>query len=313
MLKSVLYRVAISVPLLLLVSAVTFLLQGLVPGDPARVILGVDATQEQYLALRESLGLDTPFQERYLDYLGGLFQGDLGSSIFTGIPVATSISQRLPVSLSLMLGGLVIAMVIGSLLGVWSATRGRRVSATVDALSMVGFALPNFWLGLVLVSLFAITLPWFPATGYVPLSEGFSEWSYFLILPWAAMALNGIAVIAKVTRDSMMTALNTDYVRTLRAAGVGRGSVVWKHGLRNSGIAMATIIGLTAAHALAGTVFVENVFGLPGLGSLAVQSINTHDALLTQGIVLTYAVITVLINLLVDLVYPVIDPKLRAS
>lgn len=313
MLRLVLHRIAISVPLLLLVSAVTFALQGLVPGDPARVILGVDATEEQYLQLREALDLDTPAYLRYLDYLGGILQGDFGGSIFTGIPVATSIGQRLPVSLSLMLGGLVIAAVVGTLLGVWSATRGLKVSVAVDGLSMVGFALPNFWLALVLVSLFAIAIPLFPATGYERPEDGLQQWAHFLILPWIAMSLNGVATVAKMTRDSMLSVLNMDYIRTLRAAGVSRTSIVWKHGLRNSGIPLATIIGLTAIHAVAGTVFVENVFALPGLGSLAVQSINNHDALVTQGVVLTYAVIVVLINLAVDILYPLINPKLRTS
>lgn len=313
MIRLFLNRLAVSIPLLLLVSAVTFLLQSFVPGDPARTILGTNATEERYEQLRATLQLDDPFFVRYGDYLGGLFQGDLGNSIFTAIPVATSISQRLPVSLSLMIGATLIATVLGILLGVLSSTRGRGLSKAIDALSMTGFALPNFWLALVLASLFAITIPLFPATGYEPISGGVSTWAMFLVLPWFALSLNGVATIAKVTRDSMMTNLNADYIRTLRAAGVPRRSVVWKHGLRNSGVQIVTMVGLAMIAALAGTVFVENVFALPGLGSLAVSSINDHDMPLTQGVVLTYTVIVVVINLAVDVAYSIINPKVRVS
>lgn len=313
MLKLILHRGAISILLLLLVSAVTFVLQALIPGDLARALLGVDATEEQYRALREELKLDTPVYQRYIDYIAGIVQGDFGYSVYTGRAVADIIAQRLPVSLAVMVGALVIAVIVGVLLGVWSATRGQLVSKGVDALSMIGFALPSFWLALVLVSIFAVELPLFPATGYAPLADGIGTWAYFLVLPWLAMSIHAVALIAKVTRDSMMSVLNMDYIRTLRAAGIRRRSVIWKHGLRNAGIQVTTMVGLVAVSAMAGTVFVENVFALPGLGSLAVQSIHQHDALLTQGVVLTYAIVVVVINLLVDLVYGVINPRVRIS
>ncbi|MFJ2619203.1 ABC transporter permease [Glutamicibacter sp. NPDC087344] len=313
MLKTVGQRLLMSVPLILLVSAVTFVLQALVPGDPARTLLGVNAGESEYLKLRESLQLDEPFITRYGDYLAGLLHGDMGTSIFTSIPVTTSILQRLPVTLALMAGAVVLAAVIGILLGVWSAVRGGALSKALDGLAMVGFAIPNFWLGLLLVSAFAMTIPLFPATGYEPLAYGFSPWLLCLVLPWIALSLNGVATIAKVTRESMLTSLNTDYIRTLRAAGVGRGSLVWKHALRNAGIPVSTMVGLTMIHCISGTIFVENVFALPGLGSLAVSAINNHDMPVTQGVVLTYTLLVVFINIAVDLAYTVLNPKVRVS
>ena len=313
MLKTLGNRILISLPLILLVSAVTYVLQALVPGDPARTLLGVNASEEEYVKLREALQLDEPFLARYGDYLAGIIHGDLGQSIFTAIPVTTSIAQRLPVTLALMLGAVVLASIVGILLGVWSATRGGALSKVIDGLAMAGFAIPNFWLGLLLVSAFAIAIPIFPATGYQPLSEGLSPWLLCLVLPWIALSLNGVATIAKVTRESMLTSLNTDYIRTLRAAGVGRGSLVWKHALRNAGIPVSTMVGLTMIHGLSGTVFVENVFALPGLGSLAVSAINNHDTLVTQGVVLTYTLMVVLINVSVDVLYTILNPKVRMS
>jgi peptide/nickel transport system permease protein len=312
-LKIFLHRVAVSAPLLILVSAVTFVLQALVPGDPARTLLGVNASQEKYLQLREAMNLDEPFLTRYWGYLSGALQGDLGDSIFTSIPVVTSVLQRLPVTLTLMVGSVVLAAIIGVAFGVWSATRGGGVSKAVDTLSMVGFALPNFWLGLVLVSVFAISLPLFPATGFTSFEDSPTQWLLCLVLPWAALSLNGIASIAKVTRDSMKSTLDMDYIRTLRAAGVRRKSLIWKHALKNSGIPILTMTGLTMIHFLSGTVLVENVFALPGLGTLAVNSINSHDTPVTQGVVLTFTVIVIIINLAVDMVYTVLNPKVRLS
>lgn len=311
--KLIARRVAMSVLLLFLVSAVTFVLQTFVPGDPARTMLGPEATEEQYQALRQELNLDAPAYLRYLNYIAGAMQGDFGTSIYTGRDVSTLVIQRLPVSLSLMVGTLLIAVLLGILFGVWSAARGGVLSKFVDALSLVGFSLPNFWLALVLVATFAVAIPIFPATGYSPLSGGVGNWAYFLILPWFALSIHGISVMAKVTRDAMMSVLNMDYIRTLRAAGVGRASVIWKHGLRNAGIGVSTQIGLMAASAMAGTVFVENVFALPGLGSMAVNSIHTHDAMVTLGVVLTFAIVVVIINLAVDLMYGVINPRVRTS
>lgn len=311
--KLILRRVVMSILLLFLVSAVTFALQAFIPGDPARAMLGAEATQEQYQALREKLNLDAPVYQRYLTYVVGALQGDFGTSLYTGRDVLPLVIQRMPVSLSLMLGALAITVALGVLFGVWSAARGGVVSTFVDGLSLVGFSLPNFWLALVMAATFAVTIPVFPATGYSPLSEGIGNWAYYLVLPWIALSVHGISVIAKVTRDSMMSALNTDYIRTLRAAGVGRASVIWKHGLRNAGLGISTQIGLMAASAMAGTVFVENVFAMPGLGSMAVDSIHNHDAMVTQGVVLTFAIVVVIINLAVDLLYSVIDPRVRAS
>ena len=313
MLRLFLHRLAVSVPLLVLVSAVTFILQALIPGDPARTLLGVNASQEQYLELRQALNLDAPFLTRYWDYLSGVLQGDLGESLFTSIPVITSVLQRLPVTLTLMAGAAVLAAAIGIVLGVWSATRGRAVSKAVDALSMVGFALPNFWLGLVLVSIFAISIPIFPATGFTSFEDDSVAWLMCLILPWAALALNGIASIGKVTRDSMKTTLDMDYIRTLRAAGVKRRSLVWKHALKNSGVPVLTMTGLTMIHFLSGTVLVENVFGWPGLGTVISQAVIQKDYPLVQGILLVLGAAVLVLNMVVDVVLGVLDPRSRTG
>lgn len=313
MLKTLLYRVAVSIPLIVLVSGVTFMLQSLVPGDAARSIVGEDAPDEVYERVRADLQLDDPLLSRWGNYVSDMVQGDLGSSLFTSIPVTTSIAQRLPVSLTLMIGATLLAVVVGVLLGVLSATKGKGLSKAVDAISMIGFATPNFWLGLILVAVFAIAIPIFPATGYVRFASNPVIWIMFLVLPFIALAVNGIALIAKAVRDAMLTNLSMPYIRTLRAAGISRRSLIWKHALRNSGVSAVTVMGLVMVAALAGTVFVENVFALPGLGSLAVSAINGHDMPVTQGVVLTYTVIVVLVNLVVDFLYTLINPKVRVS
>lgn len=313
MLTIVRRRVLVSIPLLFVVSIATFIFQSLVPGDPARTLLGVNATQEQYEALRKTMHLDDPLLTQYWSYLKGLFHGDLGRSIFSNESVSTSIGQRLPVTLSLMIGAALLAAIIGVVLGVLSATRGRFASRFVDVVSLLGSALPSFWIGLVLVSIFAIGLGWFPATGYAPFAQSPGQWLTFLVLPVVALSLHGIAAIAKVTRDGVMTALDLDFTRTLRAAGVPERSLIWKHALRNSSVSIATMVGLTFIHFVAGTVMVESVFALPGLGLLAVDATNKHDIPVIQGVTLTITLVVIVVNLITDVLYGVLDPKVRVA
>lgn len=313
MLRIILRRLLLSVPLLLIVSGITFILESFVPGDPARSLLGVNATPEQYDALRQSLHLDEPLTQQYWLYLQGVFHGNLGRSIFTNEDVLQMIAGRLPVTLSLVVGATLLASVVGVLFGVYSATRGRISRRVVDVVSLLGSALPNFWVALVLIAIFAVALPLFPATGYVPFGESPQLWLSSLVLPVVALAIGGIALIAKVTRDSMLSTLTLDYIRTLRASGVSPRSVVWRHALRNSGLAVATTIGLTLISFVPGTIFTESVFVLPGLGSAVVTATNQHDIPVVQGIGLTFTLIVIVVNLLVDIAYGLLNPKVRTQ
>lgn len=309
----ILRRLALSIPLLLVISGITFFLAALVPGDPARTVLGLNGTDEQYAALRASMNLDRPVVEQFWLYLVQVFQGDLGRSLFTNEPVVNLIGTRLPVTLTLLVLGTLVSAVVGVVLGVVSAGRRPVLRRVVDVLALVGGALPNFWVALVLISIFAVGLRWFPATGWVPFAQSPSLWALSLVLPVVVMGIGGVALIAKITRDAMLSTLRQDFVRTLRASGVSETSIVWKHALRNTGIVVATTVGLTFINFIPGTIFIESVFVLPGLGNAVVNATNQHDIPVVQGIGLTLTVIVVIVNLAVDLAYGVLNPKVRAS
>jgi peptide/nickel transport system permease protein len=311
MLRIITRRLLLSVPLILVVSGITFVLESLVPGDPARSLLGVNASPQQYTALRQSLHLNLPVVQQYWLYLGNVFRGNLGTSIFTDQPVSQVVASRLPVTLSLVIGATLVAAVVGTLLGVYSATRGRLSRRVVDVVSLLGNALPPFWVALVLGTFFAVDLHWFPATGYTSVSQSPQAWLSGLVLPVAALSIGGVALIAKVTRDAMLATLQLDYIRTLRACGVSPRSVIWRHALRNSSLALVTTIGLTMISFFAGAVIIENVFVLPGLGNIVVTATNEHDIPVVQGIAVTFAIIVIIINLLVDIAYGLLNPKVR--
>ncbi|MGN6408831.1 MAG: ABC transporter permease [Curtobacterium sp.] len=311
MLQLILRRVLLSIPLLIVVTAITFVLQSRIPGDPARSLLGPSATPAQYEALRRQLHLDQPVLVQYVDYLGGVLHGDLGRSIFTGEDVGSTLAQRLPVSLSLIIGGTIVALVVGVLLGVLSATRGVVVARAIDVFSLIGGALPNFWVGLVLAAVFAVGLGLLPATGYTGFDVSPGMWAAGLVLPVVALGLTGVATIAKVVRDGVASAMTQDFVRTLRAAGVPRRVLIWKHALRSASVGLVTIVGVVFVAALSGSILVENVFVLPGLGSLAVSSTARQDIPVIQGVALAFTVITIIVNLLVDISYGLLDPKVR--
>jgi peptide/nickel transport system permease protein len=313
MLTIILRRLAISIPLLLVVSAITYVLQSFVPGDPVRALLGINATPEQYAAVREALHLDDPVLVQYGRYLLDVVHGDLGVSIFTNQPVIDSIAQRLPITLALLLGAAVVSTLVGVVLGVISATGGRIVRRTVDVISLLGNALPNFWVGLILVAVFAVGLGLFPATGWVSFDRSPSLWLSSLTLPVVALALGGVALIAKVTRDGMLTALDQNFIRTLRASGASENSIVWRHALRNSGTGIVTVIGLSLISFIPGTILIENVFVLPGLGTLTVSATNQHDIVVVQGVALTFTLIVIIANLAVDIAYGVLNPKVKAA
>ena len=302
-----------SVPLVLVVTLLTFLLNSLAPGDLAATILGADGTREQYLALRTELGLDKPLLLQYLGWLGHAVRGDLGVSFFTKESVTGLLNARLGVSVAIMVGVLVVCLSVGLLLGVASALRGGWVGRAIDTLSLLGLIFPSFWLGLVLISVFAVTLRWLPATGYTMFSESPLDWLLSLVLPVVSVSMYSITSIAKQTRDAMNDVMGRDFIRALRACGLPERRVIWQHALRNAALPVVTVLGLVMIAAISGTVFVERVFVLPGLGSLAVSAATNKDILLLQGVTLYFTLMTIAINLLVDLSYGWLNPKVRLS
>lgn len=313
MLKIIVHRLLASIPLVLAATLLSFLLNQLAPGDIVHTILGADGTREQYEALRAQLGLDRPLLVQYLGWLGQALQGDLGVSFFTKESVASLLNARLGVSVAIMAGVLVVCLAAGLSLGVASALRGGWVGRAIDAFSLVGLIFPSFWLALVLISIFAVELRWLPATGYVMFSESPIDWARSLVLPIVSVAVYSVTSIAKQTRDAMNDVMGRDFIRALRACGLSERAVIWKHALRNAALPVVTVLGLVMIGAISGTVFVERVFVLPGLGSLAVSAALDKDILLLQGVTLYFTLMTVAINLLVDLSYGWLNPKVRVA
>ena len=306
-------RLIVSLPLIVVVTVLTFVLESLVPGNTARAIIGASGSPAAYQRLRVELGLNNPLWYQYWQYLDQVLHGNLGTSVFTGEPVSTLLNQRLGVTLSLVLLATAFCAVLGVLLGVFSAVRGGVVGRAVDVLSLVGLALPGFWVAIILAAVFAVTLRIFPATGYIPPTDSVGRWLWALTLPVIALGPGGVASVAKQTRDSMKDTLGREYVRTLRASGIGRGSIIWKHGLRNGAIPVVTVLGLVFVSALSSTVFVEAVFVLPGLGSMAVTATSQHDIPVIEGIALYFTVLVVIVNVLLDVVYGMLNPKVRRA
>lgn len=306
-------RLLLAVPLLFVVTALSFVLASLTPGDPTHEILGVNAAPQEYTNLRHALGLDLPLYDRYWRWLEHALHGDLGVSLFSGEHVTDAIDGRLPTTLSLMLGALLVGLLVGVAFGVVSAIRGGLGGRLVDSVALVGFALPSFWVGAILISLLAVKFQWFPATGYVPFSQSAGGWARALVLPVTALALGGVAAIAKQTREALLDALSSEYVRMARANGIPEGSIVFRYALKHAGIRVVTILGLLAVGLLGGTVLVENVFALPGVGGLLVNSSINHDLPVVQGIVVYFTVIVVAINLLVDIAYGWLNPRVRTQ
>jgi peptide/nickel transport system permease protein len=312
-LRLIVRRILLSVPLLLIVPTWTFLLVALIPGNIARTILGQYATQQQYLQLKHALGLDQPLYTRYWEWLERALHGNLGISLYSQEPVTSLLNSRLGVTLWLVIGSTLIAAVIGLGLGVAGALFGRMAGRLVDAISLTGLAIPNFFLGLLLVTWFSVALRLFPASGYVNPTTSLVDWLRSMVLPLVTLAAPGVAIIAKQTRDSMRDAMERPFIHTLRACGLPRRSIIFKHALRSGAIPVITVIGLVFIGALSGTVIVESVFALPGLGGLAVQATEEHDVPLIQGVVIYFTVIVIAVNLLIDIAYGWLDPRVRLS
>ena len=309
----VIRRLLMSIVLIFVSTLTIFVLMSLVPGDAAQTILGENATPQAVEYLRQQLGLDQPLWIQYANWVVGLFRGDLGTSIYSGEPVTKLVWARMGVTFSLMVGSTVAIAVLGIVVGLASALREGWVGRSIDAISLVGFALPSFWIAIVLVAVFAVGLRLFPATGYVPPAAGLGPWLNSLVLPVAVLSLSGITVIAKQMRDSARKELERDYVRVLRSTGVSETRIVLLHVLRNASIPTTTLIGLMAVGALSGAVFIENVFVLPGLGSLVTSAATRQDLPVILGVGVAFTAIVILINLVVDVAYVSLNPKVRQS
>ncbi|MFT4288414.1 ABC transporter permease [Nocardioides sp.] len=313
MLKLVVRRTIGAIPLLLIVSFLVFLLLDLMPGDAAVALAGENASPDQVEATRERLGLDEPLFTRYFHWLGSAVHGDLGQSLFSSQSVTSTIVDRLPVTMSLTVVAMVLVVVVGMPLGIVAARRPNSVvDRLLSAFASVSMSLPPFVTGLLLMLVFAVTLAWFPATGYVSIADGgLGGWLRNLVLPALAVAAVPIAEIARQTRGALVDTLGTDYVRTVRAKGVRERSVLLKHALKNAGVPIATVLGLQVNRLLAGSVTVEFVFAMPGFGALAVTSVVQRDIPTILGVVMVSAVIVVVVNVLTDLSYGLFNPRLR--
>jgi len=307
-------RLLILLLTLLAASIVVFVVLQILPGDPAALMLGTGAREDTLAALRQRLGLDAPPWLRYARWVGGMLTGDFGVSYTYGVPVAGLIRQRVMLSLPLALLAIMLSTAIAIPTGVFAAARrGRAADAGLMAAAQIGVALPNFWLGILLILAFAIRLPWLPASGFPGWSAG--AWAALgaLILPAIALALPQAAILARVTRAAVLDTLGEDFVRTARAKGLTRNAALWRHAVPNALIPVVTLIGLQFAFLLAGTVIIENVFTLPGLGRLVFQAIAQRDLIVVQDLVVLLAGSVILVNFAVDLVAAWIDPRQRAA
>lgn len=304
-------RIAIAIPMVVLVSLLTFMLVPLIPGDPARTILGTGATPEQLAALRETLGLDQPIWERYITWLSAAVQGDFGTSFYDHSPVLDVILLRMPVTISLALAATALSLIVGVSLGLLAALRGGKVDRIIQTVSVFGIALPSFWLALVLVLVLAIWVPIFLPSGYTPFEDDPAEWARSLALPAVSLAAASSTAIALQTRSSIGDLAHRDFVRVLRAKGLSQRTIVLKHLLRNASGPILTTTGLQFIGMLGGAVVIEQVFSMPGLGSLIFSSVSKVDVPLMQGVVVFMTLLVVAANLATDLLAAWLNPKLR--
>jgi peptide/nickel transport system permease protein len=305
-------RVLATVPVLLVVAVVVFCILRLTPGDPAAVIGGDSATTEDIAKIRAGLGLDKPVVQQFTGWVGRLLQGDAGYSYYQGKPVWELIAGRLEPTLALAFGALLLAIVVAVPLGTWAAWRmGGILDKTLMAASVAGFSVPVFVAGYLLMLVFSIKLQWLPVQGYQSITEGLVPWVRQLMLPWTALAIVYVALLSRVTRASVSEALTEDYIRTAQAKGISSAAVLIRHALPNAAVPIVTVIGISFAMLVGGVVVTETVFAIPGLGSLTVDAVLNRDFPVIQGVVLFFAVVYVLLNLVVDMSYILFDPRIR--
>jgi peptide/nickel transport system permease protein len=312
MVSYILRRVLSTLPVMGIVALFVFSLLYIAPGDPAAVIAGDQASPADVERIRQSLGLDRPFLIQFGSWLWNIVHGDLGTSIFTNLPVAKMIAQRIEPTFSLMAITLVLTILVAVPLGVVAAWKaGSWVDRTIMAFAVFAFSLPVFVVGYVLAYVFALQFEWLPVQGYTPLAAGLWPWLQNLILPALALGSVYIALIARITRASMLEVLQQDYVRTARAKGLGQHNILFVHALKNAAVPIVTVIGIGIALLIGGAVVTESVFAIPGLGRLTIDAILRRDYPVIQGIVLLFSFLYVLVNLMVDVVYTLVDPRIR--
>ena len=300
------------IPVLVVVAIVTFSLIHITPGDPVSLMAGDLATPEQKEAIRKDMGLDRPIYQQLVIYFADLLRGDLGESIFNKFKVTTLISQRLEPTLFIAVFSQLVSIIIAIPLGILAAWKANTwIDRVVMVIAVLGLAIPSFWLGANLIWVFAVKLHWFPAFGYIPISEGVVPWIKSITLPSISVGFISAALIARMTRASMLEVLREDYVRTARAKGLGEQAVLLGHAFKNASIPVVTIIGIGIAGLVSGLVVTEAVFGIPGVGRLIVDAVNRRDYPVIQGVILMFTVAYVLINLVVDLIYGYLDPRIR--
>jgi peptide/nickel transport system permease protein len=307
----VLRRILVTIPMLAVVALFVFGLLYLAPGDPAAMIAGDQATPAQIENIRSSLGLDRPFVVRFVSWIIGVVHGDLGNSLFSGQSVASMIVQRVPATLSVMGLTLIISISLAVPLGVVAASRqGSWLDRAVSAFAVLGFSLPVFVLGYILAYVFALQLGWFPVQGYAPSSQGFGPYIRHLLLPAVTLSGGYIALITRISRSAMLDALSQDYVRTAKAKGLPRRTVLFVHALKNAALPIVSIIGIGVAALIGGAVVTETVFGIPGLGRLVVDALLRRDYPIIQGVVLVSSFAYIAVNLGVDILYMLLDPRI---
>jgi len=309
-------RLAAIIPVLGVVAVVVFLILRLTPGDPAAVIAGNNATSDDIDRIRAQLGLSKPLLAQFWIWLSGVLHGDFGYSFYLNKPVTELIAQRIEPTLSLAAGTMLLAVLISVPMGTLAAWRmGGWLDRVLSGFSVAGFSVPVFVIGYVLIYLFSIKLHWLPVQGYRrlfgPSSAGVAAWAYQLVLPWLTLATIYVALIARVTRAAVSESLTEDYIRTARAKGIQESAVLLRHALANAAVPIATVIGIGVALLIGGVVVTETVFAIPGLGSLTVDAVLNRDFPVIQGVVLFFSVLYVLVNLLVDLSYLFLDPRIR--
>ncbi len=312
MLKYIIKRIIFLIPTVLLLLLIVFLLIHLIPGDPAMIMLGEYATEEGLAAVRESLGLDKPLPVQFVVWLGNLVSGDLGASLHTSIPVTQSIMERFPVTLSLAFCSMLFSLAIALPSGVLASVNHNTYKDYLIMLgSILAVSIPGFWLGLMSLMIFSLGLGWIPVTGFVTIYEDFWQGLKFLILPSISLGFYMAAVVARMTRSSMLEVLRLDYITHARAKGLSEWKVIAKHALKNASAPTLTTIGMQFGMLLGGTVVTETVFGIPGLGKYLVVSIYMRDYQVVQGCILFVALIYIFINLIVDILYPFFDPRIE--
>ncbi len=312
MLFYLLKRILAVIPVMLIVAIIVFMMLRLTPGDPAAIIAGDAATSQDLIQIRETLGLDRPIVVQFGIWIGNMLSGDFGVSFYYKRAVTSIIADRVGATVALALFTLIIACAVAIPIGTLAAYKqGSWIDRLVMGLSVVGFSVPVFVIGYVMIYFFSVKFGWFPVQGYQPLSEGLGGFIYRLIMPSSALSVIFIALIARMTRTSVLEVLNEDYVRTARAKGLSEIKVLTRHALRNAAVPIVTVIGIAIAVLIGGVVVTESVFVIPGLGTLTIDAIQGRDYPTVQALIMLFSVVYVMINLIIDVIYTLLDPRIR--